>query len=139
MGRDPAQSQRSWFGRCVCVDSEREPSTLQGRGLLGTPEQIVELLQAYIEPGIHRFMLGSKTLRHDNSRASSQGGAAESEKLRGTVKGALGSVNRTRLFYLVCECRKMGFSHTSSSIAAARRMPSALSRKVVVDVVSWRA
>jgi alkanesulfonate monooxygenase SsuD/methylene tetrahydromethanopterin reductase-like flavin-dependent oxidoreductase (luciferase family) len=62
LGRDPSQIQRSWFGRCVCVDSEKEASMLQGRGLLGTPEQIVEQLQVYIQLGIQYFMLGSRSL-----------------------------------------------------------------------------
>jgi len=62
VGRDPAQVHRSWFGRCVCVPTKKEASTLEGRGLLGTPEQIVELLQAYIELGSHRFMLGSRSI-----------------------------------------------------------------------------
>ena len=62
LGRDPSQIQRSWFGRCVCVDSEKEASMLQGRGLLGTPEQIVEQLQAYVQLGIQYFMLGSRSL-----------------------------------------------------------------------------
>jgi alkanesulfonate monooxygenase SsuD/methylene tetrahydromethanopterin reductase-like flavin-dependent oxidoreductase (luciferase family) len=62
VGRDPAQVRRSWFGRCVCVPSKKEASTLEGSGLLGTPKQIVEQLQTYIELGIHRFMLGSRSL-----------------------------------------------------------------------------
>ncbi|MGO8949353.1 MAG: hypothetical protein ACLQUY_17230, partial [Ktedonobacterales bacterium] len=62
VGRDPAQVHRSWFGRCVCVPSQKEASTLEGSGLLGTPEQVVEQLQAYSELGIHRFMLGSRNL-----------------------------------------------------------------------------
>jgi alkanesulfonate monooxygenase SsuD/methylene tetrahydromethanopterin reductase-like flavin-dependent oxidoreductase (luciferase family) len=62
VGRDPAGVQRSWFGRCVCVASKQEAAALEGRGLLGTPEQIIEQLQAYVELGIHRFMLGSRSL-----------------------------------------------------------------------------
>ena len=62
VGRDPLQIQRSWFGRCVCVASEKEAGALQGRGLLGTPEQIVEQLQAYVQLGIQCFMLGSRSL-----------------------------------------------------------------------------
>ena len=62
VGCDPAQIRRSWFGRCVCVPSNKEASTLEGSGLLGTPDQIVEQLQAYVELGVHRFMLGSRSL-----------------------------------------------------------------------------
>lgn len=62
IGRDPAQVQRSWFGRCVCVATKEEASTLEGPGLLGTPEQIVEQLQTYIGLGVRSFMLGSRSL-----------------------------------------------------------------------------
>jgi alkanesulfonate monooxygenase SsuD/methylene tetrahydromethanopterin reductase-like flavin-dependent oxidoreductase (luciferase family) len=62
VGRDPAVIQRSWFGRCVCVASRKDADALEGRGLLGTPDQIVEKLQAYVDVGIHHFMLGAKSL-----------------------------------------------------------------------------
>jgi alkanesulfonate monooxygenase SsuD/methylene tetrahydromethanopterin reductase-like flavin-dependent oxidoreductase (luciferase family) len=62
MGRDPAGIQPSWFGRCVCVASKEEASKLEGRGLLGTPEQIIEQLNAYVELGVHTFMLGTRNL-----------------------------------------------------------------------------
>jgi alkanesulfonate monooxygenase SsuD/methylene tetrahydromethanopterin reductase-like flavin-dependent oxidoreductase (luciferase family) len=62
VGRNPAEVQRSWFGRCVCVASKQEAGALEGRGLLGTPEQIIQQLQAYVELGIDRFMLGSRSL-----------------------------------------------------------------------------
>jgi len=62
IGRDPARIQKSWFGRCVCVASQKEASALEGRGLLGTPEQIVQQLRAYIDLGIHSFMLGNRSL-----------------------------------------------------------------------------
>jgi len=61
-GRDPTQVRRSWFGRCTCVASAEEAATLQERGLLGTPEQIVEQLQAYVDLGIDYFMLGANTV-----------------------------------------------------------------------------
>lgn len=60
--RDPAQVRRSWFGRCVCVATKAEADTLDGDGLLGTPDQIAERLQAYIDLGINSFMLGSRHL-----------------------------------------------------------------------------
>jgi len=62
IGRDPASVKRSWFGRCVCVATQKEARELEGNGLLGTPEQIVEQLQAYIELGVTSFMLGTKIL-----------------------------------------------------------------------------
>ena len=62
VGRDPAQVKRSWFGRCVCVATKQEAETLEGNGLLGTPDQIVEQLQAYVGLGIHTFMLGSRSI-----------------------------------------------------------------------------
>jgi alkanesulfonate monooxygenase SsuD/methylene tetrahydromethanopterin reductase-like flavin-dependent oxidoreductase (luciferase family) len=59
-GRDPTQVRRSWFGRCTCVTSGEEAATLSGIGLLGTPEQIVEQVQAYVDLGIDYFMLGTR-------------------------------------------------------------------------------
>ncbi|WP_376794826.1 LLM class flavin-dependent oxidoreductase [Thermogemmatispora sp.] len=59
LGRDPSQIARSWFGRCICRSSREEADRLQGRGLLGTPEQIAEQIQAYLDLGITTFMLGS--------------------------------------------------------------------------------
>lgn len=58
VGRDHTQVRRSWFGRCICVTSGEEAGTLNGLGLLGTPEQIVEQIQAYVDLGIDYFMLG---------------------------------------------------------------------------------
>ncbi|HEY7349054.1 MAG TPA: LLM class flavin-dependent oxidoreductase [Ktedonobacterales bacterium] len=57
-GRDPTQLRRSWFGRCTCVSSSEEAARLSGAGLLGTPGQLVEQIQAYIDLGIDSFMLG---------------------------------------------------------------------------------
>ncbi len=57
-GRDPTQVRRSWFGRCICVASAREAETLSGPGLLGTPDQLVAQIQAYVDLGIDYFMIG---------------------------------------------------------------------------------
>lgn len=57
-GRDPTQVSRSWFGRCTCVASAEEAANLRGRGLLGTPERLVEQIQAYVDLGIDSFMFG---------------------------------------------------------------------------------
>jgi alkanesulfonate monooxygenase SsuD/methylene tetrahydromethanopterin reductase-like flavin-dependent oxidoreductase (luciferase family) len=59
-GRDPAQVRRSWFGRCICVTSGEEAKTLTGQGLLGTPDQLIEQIQAYVDLGIDYFMLGAR-------------------------------------------------------------------------------
>ncbi len=59
-GRDPSEVRRSWFGRCICVTSAREAETLSGPGLLGTPDQLVEQIQAYVDLGIDYFMLGAR-------------------------------------------------------------------------------
>lgn len=61
-GRDPTRVRRSWFGRCICVASREEAATLSGPGLLGTPEQIVEQIQAYVDLGIDSFMLGARNI-----------------------------------------------------------------------------
>lgn len=62
IGRDPAEVRRSWFGRCKCVPSEEEAAKLEGRGLLGTPEQIVEKIMALVDQGIHSFLLGNHSI-----------------------------------------------------------------------------
>jgi alkanesulfonate monooxygenase SsuD/methylene tetrahydromethanopterin reductase-like flavin-dependent oxidoreductase (luciferase family) len=62
VGRDPALVRRSWFGRCTCVATKEEAQKLEGMGLLGTPEQIIEKLQGYVDLGIQSFMLGSNSL-----------------------------------------------------------------------------
>jgi alkanesulfonate monooxygenase SsuD/methylene tetrahydromethanopterin reductase-like flavin-dependent oxidoreductase (luciferase family) len=62
LDHDPAQIQLSWFGRCVCVATKEEARTLTGRGLLGTPDQIIKQLQAYVDAGITYFMLGNRSL-----------------------------------------------------------------------------
>ena len=61
-GRDPAQVRRSWFGRCTCVMSDEQAATLNGLGLLGTPEQIIKQIQAYVDLGIDYFMLGVRDI-----------------------------------------------------------------------------
>ncbi|HEU5377044.1 MAG TPA: LLM class flavin-dependent oxidoreductase [Ktedonobacteraceae bacterium] len=61
-GRDPTQVRRSWFGRCACVTSAEEAATLNGRGLLGTPEQIIQQIQALVDLGIDSFMFGVKDI-----------------------------------------------------------------------------
>jgi alkanesulfonate monooxygenase SsuD/methylene tetrahydromethanopterin reductase-like flavin-dependent oxidoreductase (luciferase family) len=59
VGRPATAIRRSWFGRSICVPGAQEAAQLQGRGLLGTPEQIAQRIQAYIDLGIDYFMLGS--------------------------------------------------------------------------------
>ena len=61
-GRDPTTVRRSWFGRCTCVASPEEAATLNGMGLLGTPEQIIEQIQSYVDLGIDYFMFGARNV-----------------------------------------------------------------------------
>ena len=61
-GRDLTQVRRSWFGRCICITSGEEAKTLTGQGLLGTPDQLIEQIQAYIDLGIDYFMLGARNV-----------------------------------------------------------------------------
>ncbi|MBV9230590.1 MAG: LLM class flavin-dependent oxidoreductase [Chloroflexi bacterium] len=62
IGRDPSQIRRGWFGWSTCVATKEEASTLTGRGLLGTPDQIAAQLQAYIDLGVNSFVLGNNDL-----------------------------------------------------------------------------
>lgn len=61
VGRDPATLRRTWFGGCICVEKEAELNKLQIQGtrlenaLIGTPQQIIERMQAFIELGVDHF------------------------------------------------------------------------------------
>jgi alkanesulfonate monooxygenase SsuD/methylene tetrahydromethanopterin reductase-like flavin-dependent oxidoreductase (luciferase family) len=63
MGRDPATLRRTWFGGCVCGESEAEVARLNVRGIskdnafAGTPEQVIEQMAPFVELGVDYFML----------------------------------------------------------------------------------
>ena len=68
VGRDAAQIRRSWCGGCVCARTQQEAAAFAGDrysaqnpdddfGFVGTPEQVVEQMQPFIELGVDYFML----------------------------------------------------------------------------------
>ena len=72
VGRDPATVRRTWGGGCVCAPTEAEVTDLAaerrqllgeayayrvGEDFVGTPAQIVEQMQPFIEQGVDYFML----------------------------------------------------------------------------------
>jgi alkanesulfonate monooxygenase SsuD/methylene tetrahydromethanopterin reductase-like flavin-dependent oxidoreductase (luciferase family) len=64
-GRDPKSLRRTWFGGCACAPTEAELDDLFGDrprpegGIVGTPKQVIEQMQAFIDLGVDYFMLGS--------------------------------------------------------------------------------
>ncbi len=73
VGRDPATLRRTWFGQCLCVppgtnldriDTER---LRKRNALLGTPEQIIEQMQAFIDLGVDYFMIANSNFPDQTS------------------------------------------------------------------------
>lgn len=64
-GRDPATLRRTWFGGCACAPTEAEVEKISGgrikagNAFVGTPEQIIEQMQPFIDLGVDYFILGS--------------------------------------------------------------------------------
>jgi alkanesulfonate monooxygenase SsuD/methylene tetrahydromethanopterin reductase-like flavin-dependent oxidoreductase (luciferase family) len=68
VGRDPRTLRRSWCGGCACAPTPAEAERLARESnianntdddfdFVGTPEQLVEQMRAFIELGIDYFML----------------------------------------------------------------------------------
>jgi alkanesulfonate monooxygenase SsuD/methylene tetrahydromethanopterin reductase-like flavin-dependent oxidoreductase (luciferase family) len=67
IGRDSSAIKRSWIGGCVCAETQAEAERLvEGRwglndeddfGFLGSPKQILEQLQPFIEEGVTEFIM----------------------------------------------------------------------------------
>lgn len=71
IGRNPATIRRTWGGGCVCAPNEQEVAELAaarqlsggdfgyqvGEDLVGTPRQIIEQMQPFIDLGVDYFML----------------------------------------------------------------------------------
>ena len=62
VGRDAATLRRTWFGPCICAPTEAEVQKLQAlqlrtdHGFAGTPQQVIEQMQPFIELGVDYFM-----------------------------------------------------------------------------------
>ena len=63
VGRDPTTVRRSWCGGCACAPTEQEVAQIaqeqlqQGSDFVGTPEQLLEQMQPFVELGVDYFML----------------------------------------------------------------------------------
>lgn len=61
VGRDPTTLRRTWFGWAVCARTTQEARVIAGDndGMIGTPTEVIEQLEAYIGLGFDYFMLVS--------------------------------------------------------------------------------
>ena len=65
IGRDPVTLRRTWCGGCACAPTEEEARRLAGDisdeaddfDFIGTPSQLIEQMQAFVELGVDYFML----------------------------------------------------------------------------------
>ena len=68
VGRDPATVRRSWCGGCVCAPTQAEVQRLtsarysadnpeENFDFIGTPQQLIEQMQPFIDLGVDYFML----------------------------------------------------------------------------------
>jgi alkanesulfonate monooxygenase SsuD/methylene tetrahydromethanopterin reductase-like flavin-dependent oxidoreductase (luciferase family) len=63
VGRDPGSVRRTWSGGCVCARTAAEVGELAGKryqsgeDFVGTPQQLIEQMQPFVELGVHCFML----------------------------------------------------------------------------------
>ncbi len=63
VGRDPATLRRTWSGTCLCFPPGTEPEgshenhRRERQAFIGTPDQILEQMQPFIELGVDYFML----------------------------------------------------------------------------------
>lgn len=68
VGRDPASLRRTWVGGCACASTQAEAEALAGDrfsadnddkdfGFVGTPQQVIEQMQRFVELGVDYFML----------------------------------------------------------------------------------
>lgn len=63
VGRDPKSVRRSRCGGCVCAPNLTEVERIAsdrldpGEDFIGTPQQVIEQMQAYVNLGVDYFML----------------------------------------------------------------------------------
>lgn len=63
VGRDPATLRRTWYGGCLCAENEAELRRLNTdnntaeSSLVGTPQQVIEQMQSFIDLGVDHFEL----------------------------------------------------------------------------------
>jgi alkanesulfonate monooxygenase SsuD/methylene tetrahydromethanopterin reductase-like flavin-dependent oxidoreductase (luciferase family) len=62
VGRDPKTLRRTWFGPCICSATEAKVRELNAKqistdqGFIGTPGQVIEQMQQFIDVGVNYFM-----------------------------------------------------------------------------------
>ena len=63
VGRDPKTIRRSWCGGCACAPTDRELAAIMserldpGEDFIGTPQQVIEQMQPFVDLGVDTFML----------------------------------------------------------------------------------
>jgi len=63
--RDPAAVRRTWYGGCVCGQTEAAVKKLNTgnysteSAFIGTPAQLIEQMQQFVDLGVDYFMLPS--------------------------------------------------------------------------------
>jgi hypothetical protein len=66
VGRDPKTLRRTWFGPCICSTTETKVRELNAKhistdqGFIGTPGQVIEQMQQFIDLGVNNFMFNMK-------------------------------------------------------------------------------
>jgi alkanesulfonate monooxygenase SsuD/methylene tetrahydromethanopterin reductase-like flavin-dependent oxidoreductase (luciferase family) len=70
VGRDPKTLRRTWFGRCLCAPTEEAVQALNvdhltaDRAFVGTPEQVIAQMRAFVDLGVDYFMFGNGGFPH---------------------------------------------------------------------------
>ncbi len=70
VGRDPKTLRRTWFGRCLCAPTEEAVQALNvdhlttDRAFVGTPEQVIAQMRAFVDLGVDYFMFTNGGFPH---------------------------------------------------------------------------
>lgn len=70
VGRDPKTLRRTWFGRCLCAPTEEAVQALNvdhltaDRAFVGTPEQVIAQMRAFVDLGVDYFMFSNGGFPH---------------------------------------------------------------------------
>jgi alkanesulfonate monooxygenase SsuD/methylene tetrahydromethanopterin reductase-like flavin-dependent oxidoreductase (luciferase family) len=70
VGRDPKTLRRTWFGRCLCGPTEEAVQALNvdhltaDQAFVGTPEQVIAQMRAFVDLGVDYFMFSNGGFPH---------------------------------------------------------------------------
>lgn len=70
VGRDPKTLRRTWFGRCLCAPTEEAVQVLNvdhltaDQAFVGTPEQVIAQMRAFVDLGVDYFMFSNGGFPH---------------------------------------------------------------------------